>query len=138
MKTSPTLWYSNTSDPVPVSNYCASDDRDGVLCFTPEDAATIDEAYSISEMVAAESWDSLTVVTDEYHAFRTRFIFDQCLGDEVDVNVVFSDRDLSVGQWAITSCTRRQRFGGLFGRQPYAETQREKTSGHVPNSSSNA
>jgi len=85
--------------PVPVSNYCESGGREGIVCFTPEEAATIGEAYSISEMVAAESWDSLTVVTDEYHAFRTRFIFDRCLGEEVDVNVVFADRDLSVGQW---------------------------------------
>lgn len=86
-------------DPVPVSNYCESGGGEGIKCFTPEEAATIGEAYSISEMVAAESWGSLTVVTDEYHAFRTRFIFDQCLGDEVDVNVVFSDRDLNVAQW---------------------------------------
>lgn len=86
-------------DPVPVSNYCESGGREGIKCFTPEEAATIGEVYSISEMVAAESWDSLTVVTDDYHAFRTRFIFDQCLGDEVDVNVVFSDRDLNVAQW---------------------------------------
>lgn len=86
-------------DPVPVSNYCESGGREGSVCFTPEEAATIGEAYSISEMVAAESWNSLTVVTSEYHAFRTRFIFDQCLGDEVDVNVVFAERDLSVAQW---------------------------------------
>src|SRR5699024_7197634 len=86
-------------DPVPVSNYCESGGREGIVCFTPEEAATIGEAYSISEMVAAESWDSLTVVTDEYHAFRTRFIFDQCLGGDIDVNVVFSERDLSVAQW---------------------------------------
>jgi len=86
-------------DPVPVSNYCESGGREGIVCFTPEEAATIGEAYSISGIVAAQSWDSLTVVTDEYHAFRTRFIFDQCLGDEVDVNVVFSDRDLNVAQW---------------------------------------
>lgn len=88
-----------TDDPVPVSNYCQSGGREGIVCFTPEEAATIGEAHTISEMVAAESWDSLTVVTDEYHAFRTRFIFDQCLGGDIDVNVVFSERDLSFGQW---------------------------------------
>ena len=59
-------------DRVPVSNYCESGGREGIVCFTPEEAATIGEAYSISEMVAAESWDALTVVTDEYHAFRTQ------------------------------------------------------------------
>lgn len=87
------------ADPVLVSNYCASGGREGIRCFTPEEAATIGEADSVREMVSAESWDSLTVVTDKYHAFRTRFIFDRCLDDEVDVNVVFSERDLNVAQW---------------------------------------
>ncbi|MDN6358635.1 MAG: hypothetical protein L0K38_13215 [Yaniella sp.] len=87
------------ADPVPVSDYCASGGREGIKCFTSEETTTIGEAYSVREMVSAESWDSLTVVIDQYHAFRTRFIFEQCLGDEVDVNVVFSDRDLNVAQW---------------------------------------
>jgi len=86
-------------DRVPVSSYCEAGGREGVLCFTAEDATTIGEAYSIADIVAAESWDALTVVTSEYHAFRTRFIFDQCLGDDVEVNVVFAERDLSVAQW---------------------------------------
>lgn len=85
---------------VPVSDYCAPNGQEGILCFTPEEHATIGEAYTVGDIAQAESWESLTVVTDKYHAFRTRFIFDQCLGDDVDVNVVFADRDLSITQWA--------------------------------------
>lgn len=84
---------------VPVSDYCEPAGREGILCFTPEENATIGEAYAIRDIAQAESWDSLTVVTDQYHAFRTRFILEQCLGEDVDVNVVFSERDLSAARW---------------------------------------
>lgn len=84
---------------VPVSEYCEPAGRQGIQCFTPEEESTIGEAYTIRDIIQAESWDSLTVVTDKYHAFRTRFIFEQCLGDEVDVNVVFAARELSAAQW---------------------------------------
>lgn len=84
---------------VPVSDYCESNGREGILCFPPEKNATIGEAYAIRDIAQEESWDSLINVTDQYHAFRTRFIFEQCLGDDVEVNVVFSGRDLSAAQW---------------------------------------
>lgn len=84
---------------VPVSDYCEPAGRQGILCFTPEESATIGEARAVRDIVQAESWDSLIVVTDQYHAFRTRFIFEQCLGSDVDVNVVFFERDLSVARW---------------------------------------
>lgn len=83
-----------------VSDYCEPAGREGIRCFTPEEQATIGEADAVRAIAQAESWDSLIVVTDQYHAFRTRFIFDQCLGDDVDVNVVFADRNLSTAQWA--------------------------------------
>lgn len=84
---------------VPVSDYCEPAGQDGTRCFTPKKESTIGEAYAIREMAQAESWNSLTVVTDKYHAFRTRFIFQQCLGDDIDVNVVFAARDLNAAQW---------------------------------------
>lgn len=88
-----------SGEPVPLATYCEPDASPGVMCFTPEENATIGEAYAIADMAEAQSWDALTIVTDPYHAFRTRFIFEQCLGDEVDVNVVFDDRDLTARQW---------------------------------------
>lgn len=37
------------------------------------------------------------MVTNQHHVFRTRFIFDRCLGDEVDINVVYAHRDYGIG-----------------------------------------
>lgn len=83
----------------PAERYCeeATPEMDeNISCFTPEEISTRGEAHSVRELAETESWDSITVVTSRHHVFRTRFIFDQCIGDSVDVNVVFPEPDLSV------------------------------------------
>lgn len=84
---------------ISVTEYCVEHADDGVICFTPSEDATIGEAFSVREMAAQESWENLTVVTTREHAFRAHYIFEQCVGDDVEVNLVHSDADLSVGQW---------------------------------------
>lgn len=63
-----------------------------MVCFRHADA-TAGEANALAEMARDESRASLTVVTNQHHAFLTRFIFDRCLGEQVDVNVVYAHRD---------------------------------------------
>lgn len=89
-----------SEDAVPLSAYCGSDPADGVICFTPEEDATIGEVAALADMAKEQSWSSLTVVTDEFHTFRTRFIFEQCLGDDLAVNVVFTELDLGLSERA--------------------------------------
>jgi uncharacterized SAM-binding protein YcdF (DUF218 family) len=74
---------------VPLAQHC---ELEHVVCFRPADA-TAGEASALAELARNESWDSLTVVTNQHHVFRTRFIFDRCLGDQVYVNVVYAHRD---------------------------------------------
>lgn len=78
----------------PLQNYCETLQEYRTVCFTPEENATIGEAYAIAQLAQDQTWESLIIVTDPTHAFRTRFIFDQCLGDDLDITVVVSDRDL--------------------------------------------
>lgn len=85
---------------MPLANYCEPGEKPEIVCFTPEEDATIGEASAIAEIAKENSWTSLTLVTDPFHAFRTRFIFSQCLGTDLDINVVFAERDLSVAQWS--------------------------------------
>lgn len=87
-------------DGKPLSRYCEDESENGVMCFTPTEDATIGEVLAISDLAQEHAWGKVTVVTDSFHAFRTRFIFEQCLGDEIDVNVVFSEQDLTASQWA--------------------------------------
>lgn len=70
----------------------------GVTCFTPSKDATIGEEFTVRELADQESWKTVTVVTSRAHAFRAHHIFEQCVGDEV--NLVHSDPELHAGQWA--------------------------------------
>lgn len=93
---------SNTSEFAPLHAYCDSDAK--IVCFTPEENATIGEAYAIAGLAREHGWESLTIVTDTTHVFRTRFILEQCLGDEFDVNVVVAARELGRADqawWAV-------------------------------------
>lgn len=84
---------------VSVSEFCEGGGDESIMRFTPQENATIGEAHAIRDIARAEAWESLTVVTSEYHAFRTGYIFEQCLGDEVDVNTVFPEAELSTARW---------------------------------------
>lgn len=80
--------------------YCEAEAAYDIICFTPEENATIGEAYAIAEIAGEQSWESLTVVTDPTHVFRTRFILDRCLGGNHDLNVVVADREHSAPEKA--------------------------------------
>lgn len=82
----------------PYSTYCNETEHNGVRCFTPEDASTLGEALAIDEMAQIESWESITVVTSTYHAFRTRLVVDRCIGSDVRVNVVYAETELPTTQ----------------------------------------
>lgn len=85
---------------ITVTDYCEEHRDNGVVCFTPVEDGTIGEAFSVRDIAAKESWDNLTVVTSRAHAFRAHYIFEQCVGDDVDVNLVHSNPDLNLAQWA--------------------------------------
>lgn len=77
-----------------LQSYCESEVEYEIVCFTPDEDATIGEASGIAALGHERAWESLTVVTDTTHVFRTRFLMDECLGDDFDVNVVVAEREL--------------------------------------------
>lgn len=81
------------------ATYCDDTEHLGVTCFTPEDATTLGEVVALDEMAEQESWESITVVTSTYHAFRTRLIVDRCIDSEAQVKVVYAETDLPTTQW---------------------------------------
>lgn len=84
---------------IPMTQYCQDSTIEELICFTPEEATTIGEAHGIQELARTRSWDSITVVTSRYHAFRTSFIFERCFDEDIDVNVVYTEYELNAGQW---------------------------------------
>lgn len=85
---------------MPLQDYCEAEASFEIVCFTPEENATIGEAYAVAEMGVERSWESLTVVTDTTHVFRTRYILDRCLGASFDTNVVVAERELDASEVA--------------------------------------
>ena len=85
---------------VPVANYCDAAEENQNVCFTPDEVSTIGEAFRVREIAQGASWNSVTVVTSRTHAFRAGYIFERCLGDDIDVDLVYADPDLNAAQWA--------------------------------------
>ena len=85
--------------PEAVIEYCQTEPRDDVVCLPPVEISTIGEAFSVNDLAAEQSWDSITVVTSQWHTFRTLFLFNQCIDDDVDVNIVYPESQMSAEQW---------------------------------------
>lgn len=55
------------------------------ICFRPDPFTTQGEATWVRDQAEARGWDSIVVITMDAHIERARFIFAQCLGDDVKV-----------------------------------------------------
>jgi uncharacterized SAM-binding protein YcdF (DUF218 family) len=66
----------------------------GVRCVVPEPEGTFMEASMITTLAREEGWETVTVVTSEYHVTRTRLLFGYCM--DVPTRVVASTSGLSV------------------------------------------
>ena len=71
--------------------------RPGLVCFRPGGMDTRSEADIIADLVAANGWTSVTVVTSSYHVTRAGRLIGQCT--TADVQMVASHPALSPGQW---------------------------------------
>lgn len=78
---------------------CVENLDPSIQCFVASPSTTLGEALSVRDLAAEHSWKSVTVVTSKYHAFRTDFIFKQCLGPETEVNVVHAESELGKRDW---------------------------------------
>jgi uncharacterized SAM-binding protein YcdF (DUF218 family) len=52
------------------------------ICFEPVPENTAGEAENMARMAEAEGWEHVIVATSSFHTSRSRFLFEQCLGDE--------------------------------------------------------
>lgn len=68
-----------------------------VVCFRPPDLDTRGEALAISNLVKANGWKSVTVVSSSYHLTRAGRLIGQCT--TADVQMVASHPDLDLAQW---------------------------------------
>ncbi|MHB8059709.1 MAG: YdcF family protein [Gaiellaceae bacterium] len=77
------------SDWAPARELCAQPRRRGfrVVCFRPAPYSTRGEARGALRLVERYHWRSLLVVTSTYHVYRSRLLFERCLGGRARVYV---------------------------------------------------
>ena len=66
------------------------------ICFEPAPENTAGEAENVARMAEQEGWDHVVVATSSFHTSRSRFLFEQCLGDD-RVSVLGRSRDGGAG-----------------------------------------
>ena len=52
------------------------------ICFEPDPPTTAGEAANMRALAEQQGWDHVTVATSAFHTSRSRFLFEQCLGDD--------------------------------------------------------
>ncbi|UKA48929.1 YdcF family protein [Arthrobacter sp. FW305-123] len=74
--------------------------HDGVAhidCFRPDPLNTRGEGSRLRDLAAERGWESVTVVTSDYHVQRAGTLMRQCIG--ADVYMVGTEPELSPGGW---------------------------------------
>ena len=69
-----------------------------VSCFTPNPATTLGEGQQLQKLIEQHHWRSIAIVTSPYHVTRARWILQRC--DKAQLNLVSSNEDVAVTQWA--------------------------------------
>lgn len=70
---------------------------DGLLCLTLDEKDTRGEARAIGNLVSAEGWTAITVVTSRYHVARAGLLIGQCTTAHVEL--FGSTPDFNLKQW---------------------------------------
>ncbi|MFJ3956930.1 YdcF family protein [Arthrobacter sp. NPDC090010] len=99
----PVLVLSTTDTPgnASVDSLCRDPESAGLdatlLCFHPAPLNTRGEAQAVRDLVAAQRWDSVAVLTSDYHLPRAGELMKQCV--PVPVRMVASEPALDAWQW---------------------------------------
>lgn len=74
--------------------------KDKIVRFTHDADSTIEEARVVGKLVQERHWKSLVIVTSNYHARRTRYIYEKLMPTAVTVTVASAhDGDFDPERW---------------------------------------
>lgn len=65
--------------------YCKAKHDWPAYCFDPDPSTTRGEALGFRKLAREHGWKTVMVITVDYHADRSRFIFERCLRQDVVV-----------------------------------------------------
>lgn len=87
-----------------------------IVKFPHRAANTQEEAQALAGLVASRGWKRVLIVTSNYHARRTRFIFERVLPPSVSVRVSSArDSDFDPSRWWETRQGQKLFLGELLG-----------------------
>lgn len=81
------------------THVCVTNTDPAVSCFEPVEDSTLGEALGVRELIVANGWTRVLLVTDRTHAFRARYVFEQCMPAEVEVDVVVAPTEITARDW---------------------------------------
>lgn len=90
---------TNTTGNAAADRICntAAFPSESLLCFEPDGYDTRGEARVIGELIAENGWQSVIIVTSQYHVTRAEVLIEQCV--DADVQMVASYPELDPGEW---------------------------------------
>ncbi|MGO4957001.1 YdcF family protein [Luteococcus sp. Sow4_B9] len=65
--------------------YCDREHDWPSYCFPPDPSTTRGEAIGLKRLADEHDWSSFAVLTIEFHAARSRFIIERCMGQDIPV-----------------------------------------------------
>ncbi|MDQ0673964.1 uncharacterized SAM-binding protein YcdF (DUF218 family) [Pseudarthrobacter siccitolerans] len=80
------------------TDICSANRPYRVICFSPDPVTTQGEAKAIKRLSEQYAWQSITVVTDDFHVARSRTLIERCYPKQLYMAAVRNDRSLT--DWA--------------------------------------
>ncbi|MDQ0689871.1 hypothetical protein QF047_000831 [Arthrobacter sp. W4I7] len=74
---------------------CSANRSYEVICFSPDPVTTQGEAKAIKRLSDQHVWQSITVVTDDFHVARSRTLIERCYSNQLYMLAVRNERSLA-------------------------------------------
>lgn len=81
----PILVHAGTPDSVQVLELCAGGQPFEVICPMPDPDSTRAEARAVAGLAESHGWESIAVVTSDFHVTRARLLFGRCFDGVVEM-----------------------------------------------------
>ena len=81
----PVVVFSYGEKGLAIRDRCGTNKHYAILCPEPPEDSTRGEAQMIRDLVDTYEWESIVIVTGDYHVARVRVLVDRCVEDSVRV-----------------------------------------------------
>ncbi len=91
------VMYGDHPDFPQAPDLCDTDEPVVVICPAPEPVSTIGESRALAGLVEEHGWETVVIVTTDYHLRRAKFIDSRCT--DAEILGASASRSLSPTEW---------------------------------------